>query len=292
MANELSELDAALASGMESAGNEPAPALDFSSLYGDADYEGRERAEPVAAPAARAAAPDEELRALRARVDGHDAIVAQARAEAEQRQHQWQRSQEEAGVYQAAMQEAARLATVADVNPDDILGDPVKFRAHNQGLVNQAVRAAITAMRPAQAELQEVKMHSQQSLRSSQSQALERASERMSELGLGELDADERASVVQYLQKMGKSGEAMLADPQQVVNAALLARAERGQVLPTRQQRAPTAAPTNGTRRNNSGRVPMTRLPRAAQDVFRRLRIPIEGDFTQDELETLRAAGI
>jgi hypothetical protein len=281
----------------ESASTTTAPELDFSSLYGDAPYEGRETATPsVAAEPEPAKAPDE-IAAMRARVEQLEGYARQVGEVQEERNIQWQRSQETAGAYQQAYQQAAQTATLPELNPDDYLGDPKKFTALCQELVNRGVRATMAALGPATNELREARAAAATTMRRSQEAAMEAAKAHLDRAnpGLGEeFDTTDQRAIAARLRRLGPDGEYLLADPAQIANAYVMARMESGRGLaPRSPQRAPSAAPAQGSRRpTRTGKVSMDRLPQAAKDVFRTLRIPTQGDFGPDEIAMLREGGI
>lgn len=302
LTNVETELPGLMGGISESAVPTPAPHLDFSSLYGDAPYEGREEApaEPAPVqPAARresaVAEPNEEARQLRARVDYLEGYLRQGQEAAEEQRQQYTRAQQEAANNQAAYQRAVQMAALPEVNPDELLADPKKFTAYSQGLVQRAVQATMAMLEPAINENRALRAEQRANLRRAQEGAMDLAAPLIEKLGYDaetEFSVEERRAVAKRLRELGPDGELMLADPKQIVNAWVLGRVESGGSLaPKRAPKAPSAAPTNGSRAPRGGKVPLARLPIAAQQMFRMLRVP-GGDLDHNELESLRAAGI
>lgn len=309
----LADVDAALpglTAGL--AGGEPAqppeaPALDLSSLFGNAPYEGREEYSaptveepPRRAPAAPAApaGPDPEVQRRLDELTARNAALEEAynarETQAQSQAAEWQQAQERNAYYQQAAQRAAQAATLPEVNPDEILGDPARFRQYGQNLVNAAVTATLAQLSPAIQEHRENAAQTQALVRRYQGVAIESAAARIKNTYQYELTKQEQQQLVGRLRAAGREGEILAADPDQLVYVWAMDRVQRG--LPVGgaapPPKAPPTSPTHGSRRPaRAGTVPYSSLPPAAKTIFARLGARTS-DITQDELDSINIGGL
>lgn len=270
-----------------------------ASLYGDAAYEGREEprtpASPAPAPQPAPAGPTpEEYRAMQARVEQLEGVMRSGYESAQQQRDLYARQQQEASIYSAARQRAEQMAAVPEINPDDVLGDPRKFKAYSDQLVQRAVGATMALLEPAIHENRQLRAEATTNLRRAQEAAVNAAAATIEGFGYGpdEFGPAQRKQVTDRLRALGQDGELMLADPRQIVNAFVLQRAETNQLLPAKAPRTPTVAPANGSRAAAGGARTADQLPAGARDFLRRMRAPVAGNLSHDEQAMLRHAGV
>lgn len=291
----LQELEDALQAGGAGAAPAEAPDLDLSTLFGNAPYEGREERQapayeeppaPVAAPRADPQT-DARIEALERRNAELMEQSDRRRQEEAVAQAQWQESQQRGNYYQESTRRAQAAAQVPDVNPDEILADPAKFRAYGQGLVNAAITSTLAAIQPAVAEHRENAARTQALLTQQQNAAMQAAVGEVRRITGFDLSPAEQNAMALRLRSMGADGEMLLTNPAQIVNAVVLDRVQRGQPLVARNPAAPPGSPTHGSRKPRAtGNVPINSLPPAARQVFGTLGIR-GGDITQAEISEL-----